>query len=132
MPQLQSWSLVMVGVGGALGAVARFLISREAAAWFPQYPAVGTLIVNVIGCFAIGYLVGSGFEHGWLSHDARLFLVTGVLGGLTTFSALSLETVLMSRNTPPFLWGGLHAVANFAGGILAVLAGEWLARRFGG
>lgn len=132
MPPLSGWSVVMVALGGAIGAVLRYLVSREAAVWCPSYIGLGTLIVNVVGCLAIGYLAGSGFEHRWLSHDARLFLVTGILGGLTTFSALSLETVLMSRHTPALLWGGLHAIANFAGGITAVLLGEWLARRIDG
>ncbi len=129
---MNGWSLLMVGLGGALGAMARFLVSREAAVWCPGYAGLGTLIVNAVGCLAIGYLAGAGFEHRWLSPNARLFLVTGVLGGLTTFSALSLETVLLSRQTPAWLWGGLHAGANFTGGIIAILMGEWLARRFGG
>lgn len=132
MPQISAWSLVMVALGGALGAMLRYVVSREAAVWSPGYIGLGTLIVNVVGCLAIGYLAGSGFEHRWLSPEARLFLITGLLGGLTTFSALSLETVLMSRHTPALLWGGLHAIANFTGGISAVLLGEWLARRFGG
>lgn len=126
------WSLVMVGVGGALGAMARYVVSREATVWCPGYIGLGTLIVNLVGCLTIGYLAGTGFEHRWLSVNARLFLVTGVLGGLTTFSSLSLETVAMSRQTPALLWGALHAVANFAGGLTAVLVGEWLARRFVG
>ena len=125
-------ALVMVALGGALGAVLRYIVSREAAVWCPQYPMLGTLAVNVIGCLAIGYLAGAGFEHRWLSVNTRLFLVTGVLGGLTTFSALSLETVGLSRQPLAVLWGGLHAIANFTGGITAVLLGEWLARRFGG
>lgn len=125
-------ALVMVALGGALGAVLRYVVSRESAAWCPQYPMLGTLIVNVAGCLVIGYLAGAGYEHQWLSANTRLFLVTGVLGGLTTFSALSLETVGLSRQSPVLFWGGLHALANFTGGIMAVVLGEWLARRLGG
>ena len=132
MSHIQGWSLAMVALGGAIGALARFFISREAEGWYPQYPMLGTLLVNIIGCLAIGYLAGAGFEHRWLSVHARLFLVTGILGGLTTFSALSLETVGLSRQSPALLWGGLHAIANFTAGITAVLLGEWLARRFVG
>jgi CrcB protein len=124
-------AFVMVALGGALGALLRYVVSREAAIWCPQYPMLGTLLVNVVGCLAIGYLAGVGIEHRWLSVNTRLFLVTGVLGGLTTFSALSLETVALSRQSPAFLWGGLHAIANFTTGILGVVLGEWLARRFG-
>ncbi len=129
---MNAWSLMMVGFGGALGAMARYVVAREAAVWCPHYPMLGTLIVNIGGCLAIGYLAGSGSEHQWLSVNARLFLVTGVLGGLTTFSALSLETVALARQPPAFLWGGFHAVANFAGGLAAVVLGEWFARRFNG
>lgn len=129
---MNAWSLIAVATGGALGAMVRYLISREATAWCPGYLGLGTLIVNILGCLVIGYLAGAGFEHRWLSPNTRLFLVTGVLGGLTTFSALSLETVAMSRQSPALLWGGLHAIANFTGGITAVLLGEWLARRFTG
>lgn len=132
MPPVSGYSLLMVGVGGALGAMLRYVVSREAAVWCPGYIGLGTLIVNVVGCLAIGYLAGSGFEHRWMSHHTRLLLVTGMLGGLTTFSALSLETVLMSRHTPALMWGSLHAIANFTGGIAAVLIGEWLARRLAG
>jgi CrcB protein len=130
MPPLSGYSLLMVGAGGALGAILRYVVSREAALWCPDYIGLGTLIVNVIGCLAIGYLAGSGLEHRWMSHHTRLLLVTGILGGLTTFSALSLETVLMARHPPAMWWGGLHAVANFTCGITAVLLGEWLARQF--
>ncbi|MDP1796615.1 MAG: CrcB family protein [Planctomycetaceae bacterium] len=126
------WTLLIVGLGGALGATARYVVSREAMVWCPGYVGLGTLIVNVVGCLAIGYLAGAGYEHRWMSLNARLFLVTGVLGGLTTFSALSLETVGMSRQSPALLWGGLHAIANFTGGVTAVLLGEWFARRLGG
>lgn len=125
-------ALVMVAIGGALGAMLRYVVSREAAVWCPQYPMLGTLIVNIIGCMAIGYLAGAGWEHRWLTDNTRLFLVTGVLGGLTTFSALSLETVALSRQSPALFWGGLHAIANFTGGITAVVLGEWLARRLCG
>lgn len=87
--------LFLVMLGGAIGAGARHLVGRAALAlWGPGFP-VGTLAVNVIGGLAMGLLAG------WLATRAsgdealRYLLGVGVLGGFTTFSAFSLETVLM-------------------------------------
>lgn len=88
-------SYIIVGLGGALGAAMRHGVSRFAVAqWGAAFP-VGTLLVNVVGSFAMGLLAGlflarAGAAEGW-----RLFLTTGVLGGFTTFSAFSLEAALM-------------------------------------
>jgi CrcB protein len=87
--------LFLVMLGGAIGAGARHLVGRAALAlWGPGFP-VGTLAVNVIGGLAMGLLAG------WLATRAsgdealRYLLGVGVLGGFTTFSAFSLETVMM-------------------------------------
>jgi len=87
--------LFLVMLGGAIGAGARHLVGRAALAlWGPGFP-VGTLAVNVIGGLAMGLLAG------WLATRAsgdealRYLLGVGVLGGFTTFSAFSLETVTM-------------------------------------
>ncbi|MGV3458522.1 fluoride efflux transporter CrcB [Sphingomonas sp.] len=87
--------LFLVMLGGAIGAGARHLVGRAALAlWGPGFP-VGTLFVNVVGGLAMGVLAG------WLASRAsgdealRYLLGVGVLGGFTTFSAFSLETVLM-------------------------------------
>ena len=79
----------LVAVGGAAGALGRFLVGLAAASVFGAAWPFGTLIVNVAGSFAIG-IVASG---PWASETVRAFVVTGVLGGFTTFSAFSLETV---------------------------------------
>jgi len=87
--------LFLVMLGGAVGAGARHLVGRAALAlWGPGFP-VGTLFVNVVGGLAMGLLAG------WLASRAsgdealRYLLGVGVLGGFTTFSAFSLEAVLM-------------------------------------
>lgn len=98
--------LFLVMLGGAVGAGARHLVGRAALAlWGPGFP-VGTLIVNIVGGLAMGLLAG------WLASRAsgdealRYLLGVGVLGGFTTFSAFSLETVLMLQR-------GEHATALF-------------------
>jgi CrcB protein len=122
------WHMLAVGVGGAIGSIARFLVSRQTVLLVPGYPALGTLIVNVVGSLAIGFLAGAGVQHRWLSDEGRIFLVTGVLGGLTTFSSLALETALLSRHPAPLWLGATHLAANLLLGLAAVLLGEWLAR----
>jgi len=86
-----------IGLGGFLGAVGRFIISgwiqRVVGASFPY----GTLVVNILGSFMIGFLV-LYFEHN-LSANYRAFAVTGLLGALTTFSTFSMETVHMLQES---------------------------------
>jgi CrcB protein len=88
-----------VGLGGFLGAVARFWVSglvhrHPEAAGFPW----GTLVVNVVGCAAIGLAQGLGEARGLWSPAVRLFLFLGLLGGFTTFSSFAYETLALSRS----------------------------------
>ena len=111
-------SYIIVGLGGALGAAMRHGVNRFAVAqWGAAFP-VGTLLVNVVGSFAMGLLAGlflarAGAAEGW-----RLFLTTGVLGGFTTFSAFSLEAALMWQRND------YRDVAAYVSGsvLLAILA----------
>lgn len=89
--------------GGAVGSVLRFLVSNlvqrtlvPAAGPAAVFPA-GTLVVNVTGSLLIGVLAGMAESRALLGPDARLLLVTGLLGGYTTFSAFSLETLVLVR-----------------------------------
>ena len=82
--------LLLVGFGGAAGSVLRYLLSMAAIAWLGTGYPWGTLAVNVLGSAAIGLAAALG-----LQGEMRLLLVTGFLGGFTTFSAFSLETGLL-------------------------------------
>ncbi len=86
---------VWVALGGALGSVARYACSVGAARWLGAAFPWGTLFVNVAGSFAIGLLAALVAADGRpaLGSDARAFLLVGVLGGFTTFSSFSLETL---------------------------------------
>jgi CrcB protein len=79
-------------VGGALGAVARYALSGFTVQRFPGAFPFGTLTVNLSGCIIIG-VVWSILEHITVHENLRLFLIMGLLGGFTTFSAFSMETV---------------------------------------
>lgn len=112
-----------VMLGGAIGALARYHLGRAALSMFgPGFPW-GTLCANIFGGFVMGLLAG------WLARFAsgggeqlRLLLAVGVLGGFTTFSAFSLETVLMIERGE-FTTAGLYVAASVAGAIVALMLG---------
>ena len=90
--------LFLVGIGGGLGAIARYmlggLVLHHTLQW--RFP-LGTFLVNVLGCLAAGLPAGAVARYDAFSADTRVFLLTGLLGGFTTFSAFGLETALLSR-----------------------------------
>ncbi len=91
--------ILAVAAGGAVGAVGRYLIAAQALRLLgPNFPW-GTLTVNVLGSFAMGVIVELSALRMSLSPPSRAFLVVGLLGGFTTFSAFSLDvSVLLERN----------------------------------
>jgi CrcB protein len=111
-------------LGGFAGAVLRYLASGwvQSASGSPSFPW-GTLAVNVIGCFLIGVLAYLADTRGILHPQARLFVIVGVLGGFTTFSAFGNETMNLIRDGENFL-----AAANAIGGVLLCLAAVWVGR----
>lgn len=115
-----------VALGGAVGSMARWQMSVWLRAQAPGFPW-GTLAVNVIGSLAIGFLAAWFMARpapDWL----RLGLITGVLGGYTTFSAFSLDTLDLWRDAPALALGNI--TANLVLGLGACVAGMWMARQF--
>lgn len=91
-------AVLLVALGGALGSVARFKLSGWVLHQLPNWRfPVGTLAVNLIGCFIAGLLAGLAVRQDVFTAEARLFLFTGLLGGFTTFSAFGLETLLLLK-----------------------------------
>lgn len=122
--------LVWVALGGALGAVSRYLVSGWAHQWVQTTFPIGTLTVNILGCGLIGFLTGLSETREWLSPELRLLLLVGVLGGFTTFSTFGFETFSMLRDgewTRALVNVGLQMVL----GLLAVWLGVMLAFRMG-
>lgn len=117
----------MVALGGAIGSVLRWgavtLVARlPRGAGFPW----GTLGVNLAGSLAIGFMIALAFERGQPSPTLRLFLVTGILGGFTTFSAFSWETLAMLREGQTLAaWG--YVAGSVLGGLFAAMLGAALA-----
>jgi len=92
-------AIILVGVGGALGAIARYLLggwvqSLSGGLGFPY----GTFAVNVLGCLAIGVITGLAQTRDFIPMEMRTFLSIGLLGGFTTFSAFGNETFSLLRN----------------------------------
>lgn len=122
--------LLLVALGGALGSMARSCVGLGAARLFPAsaWPW-GTLTVNVLGGLAMGLLVGwMGLKAGAGQDSFRVFTAVGVLGGFTTFSAFSLETVLMVERREYGL-AGAYILLSVLLAVAALTAGLMLARR---
>lgn len=121
---MQTW--LLIGAGGALGAMARHALNhvihqRAIASTFP----LGILAVNVLGSVAIGVLAGlltSGRMH--LGYPGRTFVIVGLLGGFTTFSSFSLDTLALVHNGHH-----LQAFWNVAGQVGLSLIGVWAGYR---
>lgn len=119
--------LFLVMLGGAVGAGARHLVGRAALAiWGPGFP-IGTLAVNIIGGFAMGLLAASLATRASGDEALRYLLGVGVLGGFTTFSAFSLETVLMIERGE-LVTALLYILASVALSIGALFAGLQVSR----
>lgn len=119
-------NVLLVLLGGGLGSLLRYGSSLLAGRLFGEGFAWGTLFVNLLGCLLIGFAAGC-VDRAILSRAFRIFFVTGVLGGLTTFSTFSLESVLILQES--FLKGFANIALNLAGGLLLSLSGLWLAGR---
>src|SRR4051812_5618142 len=89
--------LLAVAVGGAFGSVARHVLAARIAAWLGQGFPWGIFVVNVLGGFVMGALVETMALRWSLSAEWRAFLTVGMLGGFTTFSSFSLDTVLLMQ-----------------------------------
>jgi len=88
--------ILAIGAGSFIGGIFRYLLSLLIQAKATTNFPFATLTVNIIGCFFIGIVFGF-FDKGQLSHEWKLFLATGILGGFTTFSAFSNETFVLLR-----------------------------------
>ena len=108
--------LLLIGTGGFIGSVARYLVSRlnNRIDWL-SIP-IGTLTVNVLGSLLIGFLIGISEKSPILTVEWRMFLMVGLCGGFTTFSSFSGENLMLMRNGqffPLFLYTGLSILLGF-------------------
>jgi len=118
---------IAVGIGGCLGAIARYwlagLVQRYSSGEFP----FGTLAVNVLGCLILGYVIGLVEYRQLFGPSMRMFLTVGVLGGFTTFSTFGYETFALLRDSQHWL-ALANVAANTITGVVAVMVG-WMAAK---
>ena len=117
--------LLAVGLGGFIGAIARYAIHQ----WFQttvqsKFPW-GILIANVLGCLLVGVITGIAARSDSFPEPGKLFLVTGVLGALTTFSTFGLDSIQLLKNGIPLL-ALSNVAANVILGLGAVALGLYL------
>jgi len=121
-------SVLLVGLGGGLGVIARHLVSRIALSWPNLGFPIATFGVNVLGGFAMGLLIG------WMTfqvdggRDLRLFFGVGLLGGFTTFSAFSLEVLQMIQRKA---WVNAisYGIGSVVLSVFAVFLGLFIAKK---
>lgn len=114
--------ILLVALGGGLGSTARYLSQRWMSYHFPHPFPWGTFFVNVLGCFLIGLFWGITFKTFDNNENWKLFLMTGICGGFTTFSAFTLESVGLLREQKTGLFF-LYISLSVLLGLLATFAG---------
>ncbi len=119
--------LLLVGTGGFIGGVFRYLATSYFTKVFPSSFPYGTFVVNIIGCLVIGIIYGLSERFNWLTPEWRLFLATGVCGGFTTFSAFAYENIKLLQNGEFFTFA-IYSISSFTFGLFSVYFGLFIIR----
>lgn len=121
------YKLLIIGLGGFLGSVARYMTAKFVDDKLSPVFPYGTLTVNILGSFLLGIIYIIALRKAGLTENGRLFLGVGFCGGFTTFSAFALENFSLMQEK---LVGTslLYISVSIVGGILALVAGVWVAR----
>jgi len=122
------YPLIAIGLGAVIGSWLRWGLSLWLNSALPEVP-MGTLLANLVGGYLIGLAVAFFTQYPGLAPEWRLFIITGFLGGLTTFSTFSAETVtLLARGQ--YAWAGAIVTAHLGGSLLMTMMGmltfRWL------
>lgn len=120
--------VLLIGAGSFIGGAGRYLLSQFVQSKFLSAFPYGTFSVNIIGCFFIGIIFAFS-DKGNISQDWRLFLATGILGGFTTFSSFSNETVGLLRDGQ-YGYASLYITTSIILGLLATFLGISLTKIF--
>jgi fluoride exporter len=122
-------NLLLIGLGGAVGSVLRYLTALGSAKFGAETFPFGTFFANVVGCFVIGVCYALAQRYGWFTPEWRLLLITGFCGGYTTFSTFANENVQLLQNHQygTFLF---YTLGSLALGMAAVVAGFWVVDKY--
>lgn len=119
--------IIYVGIGGCIGAIIRYLITMQSSKMFNTSIPAGTLISNVLGGFIIGMIMEISISTDYISPNLKLFLTTGLMGGLTTFSTFSYETISL-MNSGSYLLGAGNILLNLFLSLGGVVLGTSLCK----
>ena len=119
---------LVVGAGGFLGAIARYAVGVWIESFWRRDFPLATFLVNVSGCFILGFFLAMATERMSISPMMRLLVATGFVGAYTTFSTFEYETQRLTT-TGAFGWALVNVLASVAVGFLAVRLGVQLGRR---
>ena len=117
-------SVIYIGIGGFLGAIARYLLSRWVHHQFPTQTTLGTFIVNISGCFLLGIIISLMSEQELTGNRVRAFFLPGLIGAFTTLSALAYETLQLFQNKQPVA-AISTALLNLIVGITVLVIANW-------
>lgn len=117
--------IFLIGTGGFLGSISRYLLHKLISEYFPGTFPVGTLVVNLLGCFLIGIIYGFAAKADILSHEMRMLLAVGFCGSFTTFSTFAYEKLYLLQGNA-LLQAIIYAALSMVLGVLLVFAGIWL------
>ena len=121
------WNYVAVALGGMVGCCARYGVTQLVQQWYGRSFPLATLVINVLGCLAMGYLFVLTLERVSISPGLRMAILTGVLGGFTTFSTFAMETLLLLEDGETG-YAVLYLGASVLLGLAAAFLGVYLAR----
>ena len=116
--------ILLVGVGSFLGGSLRMIISKYVQLAIVGSFPLGTMVVNVLGCFLIGVFSSLSSDNGGVSPAVRLMLTTGFCGGFTTFSTFMNEHATLLKGGDGFMLSSLYLIASLVLGFIALLAGR--------
>ena len=115
-------ALLFVGIGGGLGSILRYMISLFIGRHVPIVFPLGTFLVNISGCFLIGVFYSLATKYTGFDPEWRLFLITGICGGYTTFSTFSYDGLILLKGGSAISFM-IYAVGSVVLGLLATFAG---------
>lgn len=121
--------LFFVFIGGGLGSLCRFILSKWIESLHSTPIPFGTLSVNILGSLLIGIFLGLYSNHSAWNQQATWLLVTGFCGGFTTFSAFAYEKITLLKQGD-FLWFSAYLIGSITLGMCAVLLGIWISKQF--
>ncbi len=122
-------NLSLVFVGGGIGAVARYWMQGMVYRFMNGVFPYGTIAVNILGCFMIGLLMTGMEERFMVNPSLRIFITIGILGGFTTFSSFSFETIALFQDGEIF-FGMLNILASVAICLTATYVGVFIGKLF--